>query len=512
MKKNTLLYMLLSITLFTLSSTKQPKNKLFETIDQLRATQEYCIEQQQKKQYIKALFGTEHAYKKELSNALEMIQSTIESLGFLSGCTNPEPLIYDSVLKQAELLIASHQEPPHIIRHWKKYAVAGIATLYALFKIHQKIKHEIIFIISDKSIGDALYGEIQHHRFHYTYDKKNPKQQYLRIEKQDYQQFKTLLQQYNITYQEHRPTFYDFKRMFYDRHGNNIIKDFFKSGLIEPAQHIKEILFKEHPNERMLVHDIEYGTKKFEEHLTILIKKALTVEETRPLIEQHIGITSLEKLSFSTKRTILQDILGYAHKHVPEKFESVQQTSGKTGSSIPYKDDITGIYGIITTLASIVRNDANFLSLTTQATLLHALERDLQLAILMNFIHDLLDKLRLNSEIIATIPVGLVSYGSYKGIKHLSTRKTKKQHKILYKELITFNLFLNKYRFNQDHTTLTMCKGMCAYWQEKISTFIPWIPLQKRTLFDAHIQALEATNNFEQKLTTVASLLQLLRD
>ena len=46
----------------------------------------------------------------------------------------------------------------------------------------------------------------------------------------------------------------------------------------------------------LCTHDIEHGTKKFEEHLDTLITKALTLEETRPLVEHYTQTIPLEQL------------------------------------------------------------------------------------------------------------------------------------------------------------------------------------------------------------------------
>jgi|GEM_PF-2926111 len=168
---------------------------------------------------------------------------------------------------------------------------------------------------------------------------------------------------------------------------------------------------------------------------------------------------------------------------------------------------------LLASMHNVTQKNSDFATLIVRILIVNGLELKLKGAALGHIIHSYSERMRLNVELSATIPLMLASYLTYVGAKnlyrHLSTRTVIKPLKT---DLVQFQLLLNKERYTKDMTMISSRhKGECIYWMGRLERYYDALPSQYRAAYHRFLTELgDKALLPEQRMTIISCLLSQL--
>lgn len=515
----------LCAVLFALSTTVLTKEmalqkSLVQLIDRTRSADRYWaeLEHNRTKNFMHAApwlwFSTDS--KKSIRLKRKELQETEQELAELLGAlldskTIPTKEVAHRIVFKAKKTLHLYGVPSHATRNWITYSLVAGTIIGGYIAFQRWMNSDVLFVFESQqpAIKNLIDGSLDTKKYHYTRDEER---QYLRIAKEDEATFVSLFKTKNLSFTARTPNTKDSALFFYDQDGNNVVRTFYEENGVKPIQNIKKILFKEQPNEQMFVHDTDTETEEFIKALDLLIMQARDEKRFAEIIKTHVKDTPYQDVSLQTKRNILSQMIIRAHQEIPENVRKAFQKffETKVNSSLWYKKEIDTILAHIMNSIAIGKEqfeeNSTFFSLAFQAHALHFTQRDLQFSLFMNKAHNISDKVDLNIELMATIPMMLFTYGTYKLAGFISTKLVGAYVLTpLKQDLIHFQLMLNKERAVAESFAVSIAhKGMCYYWTERCKKYIKMVPIAERSSFAGYIDQLEKPEHTpQQKLTII---------
>lgn len=165
------------------------------------------------------------------------------------------------------------------------------------------------------------------------------------------------------------------------------------------------------------------------------------------------------------------------------------------------------------TLATLVtygqemfKNNSSLLNLCIEILTARFTQRDLQFAAVMHELGKTTQRLKLNMEISATIPLMIAGFATHKACTSLYERTLVKPFLTTFKrDLVYLQLLCNKERYIKDASNLsTRYKGLLNYWITRLKRHTKKVPSALRNSYKEYLETLESKDILpEQKITVI---------
>ncbi len=161
---------------------------------------------------------------------------------------------------------------------------------------------------------------------------------------------------------------------------------------------------------------------------------------------------------------------------------------------------------LVTYGQDMFKNNSSLFSLCVEILTARFTQRDLQFAAVMHELGKTTQRLKLNMEISATIPLMIAGFATHKGCTYLYEHTLVKPFlKTFKRDLVYLQLLCNKERYIKDASNLsTRYKGLLNYWITRLKRHTKKVPSALRNPYKEYLETLESKDILpEQKITVI---------
>ena len=413
-----------------------------------------------------------------------------------------------------------HGIPSHFTRNWATYA--GLAATCTALGMYLSYFHNSYTLFILDPACPSLLSALQNNAPFLGHDYVDYKgQQYLQVTKNQEELARQFLEHRSIQFSVQSP---DIRLCFYNEKGITRLWEFINKHGLQPTKEIVKILKNEAPLKMPInATDPQAEQQMFERRLDILLDKAARDRVTAHIVHEYRGERSLESLSFPEKNTLFTKLFMYTlGEYLPEQITPVLHELNvimeQTSAQAPFPDvwgfktvneasvDAALIRAIKAIIQSGLNQNSGIVGLIFQIASSRVQQRELQIGASIHHINMFTEQVRLNIELSAMIPLALTSYCCYSLFRFLYETVAHKSFKIIKKDLVSFELLLNKNRYNKLNTTDSDLEyaGLSFYWLARLVRHTASIPHEQQSLYKNYLEQLQSLSlSAEQKLRII---------
>lgn len=216
-------------------------------------------------------------------------------------------------------------------------------------------------------------------------------------------------------------------------------------------------------------------------------------------------------------------ILDTVNETAPQVQALVEKTNDFIDTAVPPLTELlqnsNTIAGTVSSMFEYLRNMSkehpDLGALFVEIIIVRALQLNLQAAAGVHEAGQMTERLKLNMEISATIPLMLAGFVLYKTTGSLYTWATVTPLiNSLKRDLIALQLLCNKERYARNSATLaSRYKGLVLYWTTRLHRYKESLPLKEQASYRSYLELLESKElSPEQKITTIECMFRSYSD